>query len=205
MQKTFYQKIFILALMLISCNIAQETKAQTMQGWISLGSIIRQEIVQHDVSSRTSFNPDIELGVRFPGESIIGCSFSANFRFMNIEKIDWTNKASTKFLYDFYAGPSLYIPFDEGSSANGFMLNPSLGISFSAPWFHESIIWNSLSAKINADIIFSGFSIGMSYRPLKQRVEGSGFNSSSSSLQHQEFILRPSFEIRLGYVGQIWY
>lgn len=83
---------------------------------------------------------NIELGIRFPGESIIGGSISANFRFMNIEKIEWPKKSSTKFLYDFYAGPSLYIPFYEGSSVSGFMLNPSLGISFSAPWFHESII-----------------------------------------------------------------
>lgn len=200
MKKTF----FILVLMTIVCNTPTNISAQSMQGWINLGTIINQEIIQNNTSSKTSFNPDIELGIRFPGESIIGGSISANFRFMNIEKIEWPKKSSTKFLYDFYAGPSLYIPFYESSSVSGFMLNPSLGISFSAPWFHESIIWNSLSAKINADIIFSGFSIGVTYRPLKQRVEGDGFNSSSAYLQYNEFTLRPAFEIRLGYVGQIW-
>lgn len=103
MKKTF----FILVLITIVCNTPTNISAQSMQGWINLGTIINQEIIQNNTSSKTSFNPDIELGIRFPGESIIGGSISANFRFMNIEKIEWPKKSSTKFLYDFYAGPSL--------------------------------------------------------------------------------------------------
>ncbi len=109
MKKT--KALLLLTLITIPLILPRRSQAQLAQGWVGFGTTINQKQKQNEMSFNTKFNPDIELGIRFPGESVIGGSFTANFRFINIEKLDWFNKKSTKFVYDCLPHVGIIIDF----------------------------------------------------------------------------------------------
>ncbi|WP_455584428.1 hypothetical protein [Bacteroides sp.] len=183
------------------------------QGWMSIGSTLNQKVSQDANAFTTHFNPDIELGLRLPfavfsgnadlsdySDSDIcwGLGASFNFRFIDIDKIDWTKKDNYKFVWDAYLGPSFYFPFSS-ESVTGLLVNPFLGYSTSSAWFDPDITSGSFSVKLSADLVIHHFSIGAAWHPLKQHIEGK--SAKTEYLTFRSFDLSPSFEIRIGYFG----
>lgn len=183
------------------------------QGWMSIGSTLNQKLSQDANAFTTHFNPDIELGIRLPfavfsgnadfsdySDSAIcwGLGVSFNFRFIDIDKVDWVKKDNYKFVWDAYFGPSLYFPFSSGS-VTGLLINPFMGYSTSAAWFDPDISTGALSVKLSADLVIHHFSIGAAWHPLKQHIEGK--SAKTEYLFFRSFDLSPSFEIRIGYFG----
>ncbi|MBQ9094226.1 MAG: hypothetical protein IJY03_09650 [Prevotella sp.] len=190
-------KILILMLLLM---YSSEGKSQRFDGWAHFGSTINQELRQDGMSVKSSFCPEVELGVRGTGESkIAGFGLSANFRWVNTEKIEWFD--DSKFIWDLYIGPSFFIPFDGFESTTGLMINPFIGYSTSAAWFDPDVKSGSFSIKISADLMFHGFSVGVFYRPMKQKIESKDVSSKGGEyMRFGEFESAPSFGLRIGYV-----
>lgn len=190
-------RIVILSLLLL-CSA--QGKSQIFYGWAHFGSTISQKLKQDGMSVKSSFCPEVELGFRVSGDDrIAGFGLSANFRWINTEKIEWFN--DSKFIWDIYMGPSFFIPFDGFGSTTGLMINPFIGYSTSAAWFDPDIKSGSFSIKISADLVLYGFSIGIFYRPMKQRIEGKSVSSKGGEyMGFGEFEHAPSFGLRIGYV-----
>lgn len=190
-------KILILML-LFMCS--SEGKSQRFDGWAHFVSTINQELRQDGMSVKSSFCPEVELGVRGTGDNkIAGFGLSANFRWVNTEKIEWFD--DSKFIWDLYIGPSFFIPFDGFESTTGLMINPFIGYSTSAAWFDPDVKSGSFSIKISADLMFHGFSVGVFYRPMKQKIESKDVSSKGGEyMRFGEFESAPSFGLRIGYV-----
>lgn len=197
LKNNFISPILLTLLWIITTT---DINAQMCGGWATFGSTLNQELHQNGIRTKSKFCPEVDLGMRVAGDSgIVGGAFSASFRWINTENLDWYD--DSKFIWDIYVGPSFFIPFDGFESSTGLMINPFIGYSTSAAWFDPDIKSGSFSIKISADIVFHRFSIGAYYRPLKQRIEAKDVSSKGGEyMSFYELEAAPTFGIRIGVV-----
>lgn len=186
----------LLSIIIFFFSFAIESKSQ---GWITFGSTIGSKLTQKSATYNSSFNPEIELGLRFPITKVFGLGLSGNLRWIDTEKIEWFDEH--KFIWDIYVGPSFFIPFDDFDTMSGFLIKPSIGYSTSAAWFDPDVNSGSFSTMISADFVFHGFTIGGFWRPMKQHIEDKSSSSKYGEyMKIMDFHAKPSFGIRIGYL-----
>lgn len=199
MKRMLLSVVIVLAFMMPSGVFAQ-------QGWINFGNAVMQKAVQEEKSSVTSFNPDVELGFRLAFDyeaglddwsGWIGLGFATDLRVINIEGFDWSKLKSYKCVFDLYAGPSIVLPFNEDTF--GMLINCFMGYSFSGGGLASNTAANArigdFTVKLNAQLMFSHFWVGVAWRPLRQHLE----TYSGNTLVGID--INPAIEIRLGYLA----
>lgn len=148
------------------------------------GTIIGGTLEQNDASFNSGLGFEFGYSERFMTE-LFGLTAEMDARILDVKGIEFLGK-DYKFLFDLYAGPTIY--FD---SEIGLMVSAFAGYSFSA-WIDNSISGGKLgsfSLKVSADIAIGHFQTGVFYRPLNQQVK------DKSGL---EFRIQPSFGVRVG-------
>lgn len=187
-------KIISIIIIILSM-FSTETKAQI---WVTFGSTIGNKLTQNDTEFKSSFSPEVEIGMRLPLSKIAGIGISGNFRWIDTEKINWFDEH--KFVWDIYVGPSFFIPFDDFDTMSGIYLKPSIGYSTSASWFDPDVKSGSFSVMLSADVVIHGFMIGGFWRPMKQRIEDKSSSSKYGEyMKILDFEAKPSLGIRIGY------
>lgn len=188
-------KVLSSIILIILFSFSIESKSQ---GWITFGSTVGNKLTQNNSEFKSSFCPEVEVGLRIPLTKVFGLGVSGNFRWIDTEKIEWFGEQ--KFVWDLYFGPSFLIPFDDFDTVSGLMLKPSIGYTTSASWFDPDVSSGSFSVMISADIIIHRFMIGGFWRPMKQHIEDKSSSSKYGEyMKILNFDAKPSFGIRIGY------
>lgn len=192
--------VIIVLVFIMPCSVSAQF------GWLNFGDAVSQKAVQGEKSSVTSFNPDFEIGFRAPfdgdaavedWEGWIGIGFATDLRVINIDGFEWSKQKSYKCVFDLYGGPSIMLPFYDEPLV-GLLINCFLGYSFSGGGLSSTTAQNArigdFTVKINAQMLFSRFMVGVAWRPLRQHLE----TYSGNTLVGID--IDPAIEVRLGYL-----
>ncbi|MDR2562821.1 MAG: hypothetical protein LBC98_02635 [Prevotellaceae bacterium] len=164
---------------------------------VSLGVPISQRIEQNGVSHKAKSYPNLDFtGTGFVGGGTgwFGWGVSINPYFLDISNLSDRNPESSKrFFCGLYTGPAVAIGRSKYCKP---VMNLQIGYTFTNLFTSKPVSCGDFGAKASLDlVIYEHFSVGFACRPFDLKIEDARDDSSVAA-----YTLKPSFEIRLGYV-----